>query len=192
MGKWHLIQNQRTESHRKVKSLKHILVRANLKNLKPNANGRSPAGPSILFNSSFASCDLHLARSLSTLWCSKISASWLLVEPFCRNFLSFHRLKVAFRAKVLFVRTVALSLLCEGTRDAIDSSRYKKIPEGNCEKPLKWLPRKNKSLFQKTWSHRPRLYVCCQSIEQIIGAWWNYTREYFNQNSSKLILVAKR
>ena len=51
MGKWHLIQNQRTESHRKGKSLKHILVRANLKNLKPHANGRSPAGASILFNS---------------------------------------------------------------------------------------------------------------------------------------------
>ena len=65
MGKWHLIQNQRTESHRKGKSLKHILVKANLKNLKPN--GRSPAGPSILFNSSFAFCDLHLARSLLTL-----------------------------------------------------------------------------------------------------------------------------
>ena len=59
---------------------------------------------------------------------SDAAKSLLLVEPFCRNFLSFHRLKVAFRAKVLFVRTVALSLLCEGTRDAIDSSRYKKIP----------------------------------------------------------------
>ena len=67
MGKWHLIQNQRTELHRKEKSLKHILVTTTPKNLKSLPDGRSPAGPFILFNSSFTSRDLHLTRSSSTL-----------------------------------------------------------------------------------------------------------------------------
>ena len=88
MGKWHLIQKQRTELHRKEKSLKHILVRTTPKNLKSLLDGRNPGGPSILFNSSFTSRDLHLARSSSTLWCNKIFANWLLVGPFCWYFLS--------------------------------------------------------------------------------------------------------
>ena len=61
----------------------------------------SSGGPSILFNSSFTSRGLHLARSSSTLWCNKIFANWLLVGPFCWDFLSSHRLKVAFEAKSL-------------------------------------------------------------------------------------------
>ena len=101
MGKWHLIQKQRTELHRKEKSLKHILVRTTPKNLKSLLDGRSPGGPSILFNSSFTSRDLHLARSSSTLWCNKIFANWLLVGPFFWDFLSSHRLKMAFEAKSL-------------------------------------------------------------------------------------------
>ena len=138
MGKWHLIQKQRTELHRKEKSLKHILVRTTPKNLKSLLDGRSPGGPSILFNSSFTSRDLHLAWSSSTLWCNKIFANWLLVGPFCWYFLSSHRLKVAFEEKSLsFAKWLLAFYMNFGTRDAIDSSRYKKISQGSCEKPLK-------------------------------------------------------
>ena len=91
----------RTSKHRKEKSLKDILVRTTPNNLKSLPDGRSPAGPFILFNSSLTSRDLHLARSSSTLWYSKIFANWLLVGPFCWDFLSSHRLKVAFEAKSL-------------------------------------------------------------------------------------------
>ena len=72
------------------------------------------------FNWSLASCDMHPARSFSTLWCRKISANWLLVRPLMLGLSSpsFHGLKC-------FVYSVALGLPCEGTRDTIDGSIYK-------------------------------------------------------------------
>ena len=64
MGKWHLIQNQRTELHRKEKSLKHILVTTTPKNLKSLPDGRSPAGPFILFKkNSYIICKLKKRNS---------------------------------------------------------------------------------------------------------------------------------
>ena len=72
------------------------------------------------FNWSLASCDMYPARSLSTLWCRKISANWLLVRSLMLrlSFLSFHRLK-------FLVFFVALSPPCEGTRDTTDGFGYK-------------------------------------------------------------------
>ena len=88
---------------------------------KSLANGRSRADPSILQVFSdylIASWDLYWARSLSTLWCSKISAK--LVRPLMLglSFLSFRRLK-------LFECSVALDIPYKGTRDDIDGPSYK-------------------------------------------------------------------
>ena len=73
-----------------------------------------------IFSWSIACCDMHPARSLSTLWCRKIFENWLSVRSlmFGLSFLSFYRLK-------FFVCLVALSLPCEGTY-IIYCSSYKK------------------------------------------------------------------
>ena len=63
MGKWHLIQNQRIESHRKGKSLKYMME-AEVKNRLRMPGVLEARRASILFNSSFASCDLHPARGV--------------------------------------------------------------------------------------------------------------------------------
>ena len=72
------------------------------------------------FKWSLTSCDMHTARSLSTLWCRKISANWLLVRPLMLglSFLSFHGLR-------FFACSVGISHPREGTRDTIDGSSYK-------------------------------------------------------------------
>ena len=63
MGKWHLIQNQRTESHRKGKSLWYMM-KAEVKNGLRMLGVLEARRASILFNSSFASWDLHPARGV--------------------------------------------------------------------------------------------------------------------------------
>ena len=63
MGKWHLIENQRTESHRKGKSLKYMME-AEVKNRLRMPGVLEALRASTLFNSSFASCNLHPARGV--------------------------------------------------------------------------------------------------------------------------------
>ena len=60
MGKWHLIQNQRTELHR-IKVVKTYPGQDYLKSLP---DGRSPAGPFILFKkNSYIICKLKKRNS---------------------------------------------------------------------------------------------------------------------------------